>query len=30
MMNEASFPEMQMFIYKTTRRHIPANSTINP
>jgi hypothetical protein len=29
MMNEASLPEMQMFIYKTTRRHIPESSTIN-
>jgi hypothetical protein len=29
MMNEASWPEMQMFIYKTSRRHIPENSTIN-
>jgi hypothetical protein len=29
MMNEASWSEMQMFIYKTTRRHIPENITIN-
>lgn len=29
MMNEASLPEMQMFIYQSTRRHIPENSTIN-
>jgi len=29
MMNEASFSEMQMFIFKTTQRHISENSTIN-
>jgi hypothetical protein len=29
MMNEARLPEMQMFIYKITRRHILENNTIN-
>jgi len=29
MMNAANLPEMQMFIYKTTRCHISENNTIN-